>query len=129
MVDIIGDLIVKVKNANRAGKATVSFPYSKMREAVLVTLEKEGYVKNITKKGKKVTKTIDAELVYADGVAKIQDVEQVSKYSRRIYQGASELKRVRTGFGSLVLTTPKGIMTDKDARKQNVGGEILFKIW
>lgn len=129
MVDPISSLIIKLKNANTAGKANVSFPYSKMREAILMTLEKEGFVKSVSKKGKKVAKEIEAELVYDNGSAKITGIEQISKQSRRIYQGASELRSVRSGFGALILTTPKGILTGKEARKEKVGGEVLFRIW
>ena len=129
MVDVISELIIKLKNANTAKKAMVSFPYSKMRESVLDALSKEGFVKAVTKKGKKVNKSIEAELVYVDDQPRIQGVEQISKYSRRVYQGAKEIKRVQNGYGALILTTPKGILTDKEARKENVGGEALFKIW
>ena len=129
MVDIISELIIKLKNANSAKKATVTFPYSKMRESVLDALSKEGFVKAVSKKGKKVNKSIEAELVYVDDQPRIQGVEQISKYSRRVYQGAKDIKRVQNGYGALILTTPKGILTDKEARKENVGGEALFKIW
>ena len=127
MVDVISELIIKLKNANSAKKAMVAF--SKMRESVLDALAKEGFVKAVTKKGKKVNKSIEAELVYVDDQPRIQGVEQISKYSRRVYQGAKEIKRVQNGYGALILTTPKGILTDKEARKENVGGEALFKIW
>lgn len=129
MVDTISSLIINLKNANIAGKATVSFPYSKLREAILTTLEKEGYVKSVAKKGKKIIKTIECELVYAEGKPRITNVEQVSKQSRRVYQGTKEIRSVRSGFGSLILTTPKGVLTDREARKEKVGGEVLFKIW
>jgi small subunit ribosomal protein S8 len=129
MVDTISSLIINLKNANFAGKASVSFPYSKLREAILVTLEKEGYVKNISKKGKKVTKAIEVELLYVDGKSRIAGVEQVSKQSRRVYQGVNDIRSVQSGFGSLILTTPKGVLTDRQARKEKVGGEALFKIW
>ncbi len=130
MVDIIAELIIKLKNANIAGKAVVSFPYSKMREAILETLKKEGFIKSVSKKGKNVAKTLEVELVYEEGNApKIQGVQQISKYSRRVYTKASEIKPVRNTFGALILTTPKGILSDKDARKERVGGEALFKIW
>jgi small subunit ribosomal protein S8 len=129
MVDTIAQLITGLKNANKAGKASASFPYSKMTEAVLDTLHKAGFVGSVSKKGKKVTKTIDVDLVYEDGKPKIEGVQQLSKYSRRMYAKASEANAVRNGYGALVLTTPKGILVDREARKENVGGEILFKIW
>lgn len=129
MVDVIAELINNLKVSNKAGKATLALPYSKFREAVLESLQKEGYIKSFAKKGKKVIKTIEVELAYEDGVAKIQGVQQISKYSRRMYTKASEVRPVRSGYGSLILTTPKGIMADKEARKAKIGGEVLFKIW
>lgn len=129
MVDTIAQLIIELKNANVAGKATASFPYSKLRESILTTLKEIGYVGAISKKGKKVIKTIEVELVYEDGKPKIEGVKQISKYSRRMYLKSSEAHSVRNGFGSLILSTPSGILTDRDARKQKVGGEALFKIW
>ena len=92
-------------------------------------LEKEGYISWITKKGKKVHKSIEVGLVYDEYGPRVKGVERVSKLSKRIYAGSSDLKRVKQGHGVLVLTTPQGIMTDADARKQKVGGELLFKIW
>lgn len=129
MVDTIAQLITGLKNANHAGKASVSFPYSKMSEAVLEKLQKVGYVGSISKKGKKVFKNIEVDLVYEDGKPKIEGVRQISKYSRRMYVKATEANSVRNGYGALVLTTPKGILVDWEARKQKVGGEPLFKIW
>lgn len=130
MVDPIAQLIIKLKNANIAGKQSASIPYSKLKEAILVSLEKAGYVKSFSKKGKKVTKSLEVELAYEDGnKSKIQGVERVSKLSRRIYKKADELRSVRNGYGYFIITTPKGILTDREARKEKVGGEVLFKIW
>ncbi|HYC34455.1 MAG TPA: 30S ribosomal protein S8, partial [Candidatus Paceibacterota bacterium] len=84
---------------------------------------------DFSKKGKKVVKTLEVELMYEEGKPRITDVERVSKFSRRVYQGAKDLKPVRNGYGIMVLTTPKGILSDKTARKEKVGGEALFKIW
>lgn len=130
MVDTIAQLIIGLKNANNAGKASTTFPYSKMTEAVLETLHKAGFVGSVSKKGnKKIFKSIDVDLLYQDGKPKIEGVKQVSKYSRRMYVKADEANAVRNGFGALVLTTPKGILVDREARKEKVGGEALFKIW
>lgn len=127
--DSISQLIIGLKNANSAGKADVSFPYSNMAEAILNTLKTAGFVGSITKKGNKVIKTIEVELLYDGNKPKIEDVEQISKPSRRMYVKASEANSVKNGYGALVLSTPAGIMVDKDARKNKVGGEALFKIW
>lgn len=130
MVDVIAELINNLKVGNAAGRATATFPYSKLREAVLQTLEKEGFIKSFSKKGKKIIKTLEVELAYEeDKKPKIQGVQQVSKYSRRMYAKADELYPVRSGYGALIITTPKGVMTGRNARKEKVGGEPLFKIW
>lgn len=129
VTDTIAQLIIGLKNANNAGKPTVVFPYSKMREAILNTLKTAGFVGSITKKGNKVIKSLEVELIYEAGKPKIEGVKQISKLSRRMYVKADEANSVRNGFGALVLSTPSGIMVDRDARKNKVGGEALFKIW
>lgn len=127
--DSISNLIIKLKNASLAKKETISVSYSKYTDAILSLLQKHGYIKSFSKKGKKVIKTCDVEIAYEAGVSKIQGVERVSKLSKRIYRGAKELKPVRQGFGFLVVSTSKGVMTGVEARKANLGGEPLFKIW
>jgi small subunit ribosomal protein S8 len=130
MQDPISNLIIKIKNASARGIATISFPYSKLAFAVAELLQKEGYVGEITKKGKKVVKTMDIELAYGeDKTPKVTDVQRVSKLSKRVYAGSKDLKAVRSGYGLLVLTTPLGVISDKEAKKAKVGGEVLFKIW
>ncbi len=128
-MDGISDLIVRIKNASDARKETVTIPHSKMKVAILDVLEREGYVKGIVKKGKKVHKSIEVGLVYDEYGPRVKGVERVSKLSKRIYGGAKDLKKVMQGHGVMVITTPKGIMTDNEARKNKVGGELLFKIW
>ncbi len=129
VVDPISNFIIKLKNASLAGKALVSVPHSKMIESIATILKDEGFITSFTKKGKKVVKTLEVEVKYEEGKPAITDVARISKFSKRVYKGAKEIKPVRNGFGALILTTPKGILTDKAARKQNVGGEALFKIW
>jgi small subunit ribosomal protein S8 len=130
MVDVIASLTNNLKVSNLAKKEIVTFPHSKFREAIFTVLQKEGFIKSFAKKGKKVIKTIEVELAYAaDGTPKIEGVELVSKNSRKLYFKADDVHSVRNGYGYLILTTPQGVMTDKDARKAKVGGEALFKIW
>lgn len=129
MVDTIAQLIIGLKNGNNAGKASVVFPYSKFRESIFETLKKSGFVGSVTKKGKKIIKSLEVELVYENGSPKIIDVKQVSKHSRRMYVKYDSAHPVRNGFGSLIISTPNGILTDREARKAKVGGEALFKIW
>lgn len=128
--DTIGDFIVRLTNAGAIKKATVSIPYSAFKMAVAEKLKEMGYVQDIEKKGKKVRKTLDVTLKY-DGAGEhvIRGVKRVSKPGRRLYKSTREIMPVRYGHGALVLSTPKGVLSDKEARKQNVGGEALFEIW
>jgi len=130
VTDPIGDFIIRLKNASAVKKDVVVTPYSKLRFAVAQTLQKIGYIKQVTKKGKKIQKTIEVELQYnKEGGSPIHGVERVSKPGRRMYFGSKEINPVKYGKGSLILSTPKGILTDVEARKEKVGGEALFKIW
>ncbi len=129
VIDPISNLIIKIKNASFAGKDSISVPFSAFTERVLTVLEKAGFIDSFSKKGKKVAKTIEIVLSYADGSPKVSGVERVSKLSRRIYRKADQLKPVRNGFGILVVSTPSGIMSGDEARQKGVGGEVLFKMW
>jgi len=129
ITDPISDMIIRIKNGSEAGKESVLLPYSKLKESIAVTLEKEGYLKSVSKKGKKVTKQLEVSLAYDNGAPVVRGVERVSKLSKRVYMGAQDIKPFRSGFGSIILSTPKGILTEMSARKENVGGEVLFKIW
>jgi small subunit ribosomal protein S8 len=105
-------------------------PFSNLKAAVAEKLQQAGYVASIDKKGKKVKKTLEVTLKYgADGKPVIQGVKRISKPGRRLYRSVLEIRPVRYGHGALILSTPKGIKTDKEARKEKVGGEALFEIW
>ncbi len=129
VVDPIGNYISNIKNAANAGKETVIVPYSNLKNAITDLLEREGYVMNLTKKGKKGSKTVEVKIIYQNDIPNIHGVERISRPSKRVYQGSTHLAPVKNGKGQLVITTSKGVLTDKDARKEKVGGEILFKIW
>jgi small subunit ribosomal protein S8 len=128
-MDSIANMIIVMKNASLAGKEVASFPHSKLKAAILECLKKEGYVKDFSKKIKKGMPTIEVELMYGEENPKITHVERISKQSRRVYFGMNDIHTVRNGSGLLVLSTPKGILSGKQARKEQVGGEALFKIW
>ncbi len=128
--DNVADFITKIKNAGQSGKAQVSFPYSKFIHAIAELLAKEGYLASVEKKGKKIKKTLEVGILFLDGHSpKIIDVKRISKLSCRVYEKAKNLRPVRGGYGLAILSTPKGLMTDVVARKERVGGEVLFKIW
>ena len=118
-----------LKNASLAKKSEVSFPYSNVKDAIAACLKKEGYIADFSKKVKKNQAWLEVELLYLDQKPKIIEVERVSKQSRRVYMGMKEIRPVKNGAGILVLSTPKGILSGKDAKKEHVGGEALFKIF
>lgn len=118
-----------IKNASRAGHESTFVPYSKIKHSIAECLVKEGYLKSVEKRVKKGHPILELGIAYVDGTPKVTDVERVSKSSKRVYKGVKEIKPTRNGFGLMVLTTPKGILTDKQARKEMVGGEVLFKVW
>ncbi|MEK7463832.1 MAG: 30S ribosomal protein S8 [Patescibacteria group bacterium] len=129
VTDPIADFIVRIKNANDAGKTSISVPYSALKENIAHTLMKGGYISNIETKGKKIEKTLEINLVYIGNQPRVNGIDRISKPSRRIYQKAKDIRMFKSGFGNIVLSTPQGVLLDVDAKKAKVGGEILFKIW
>jgi len=130
VTDPIADFIIRIKNGSDAKKPSISISYSKVIESIAHTLKKAGYVSTIeTKKAEDSFPTLEVGLVYHDEQPRVHGVERISKSSRRIYQKSGDIRTFRSGFGNTVLSTSKGIMIDMDAKKNKVGGEILFKIW
>jgi len=128
-MDQIANMINTIKNANRVDHEFVVISFSKIKNAIANCLLKEGYIKSVNKKMKNGFPVLEIGLAYVDGQPKVQGVERVSKSSCRVYKGVKDIRPFRNGYGSMVLTTPKGILTDKQAKKEMVGGEALFKIW
>lgn len=133
-MDPIADMINQIKNGTKAGKESVSFSHSKIKQAIAEILEKEGYLKSVSVSGdKKFGKRIEVKLANkkegAKLVYKINDIVRVSKPSRRLYRGISEIMPVNQGLGISIVSTNKGLMTDKQAKKESVGGEVLCKVW
>ena len=128
-MDQIANMINMIKNAGMADRESVIVPHSNIKQAILECLLKEGYVSSVSKKTRKNMPVIEIGVAYKDGVSKIKGVERVSKLFRRVYKGVKEIKPTLNGYGLTILTTPKGILTDKEARKEMVGGEVLFKMW
>lgn len=119
-----------LKNASAQAHTSVTLPFSKMKQAIADCLVKEGYIASVSKKTKKGFPILEIALAYnQNGMPKISDVKRISKPSRRVYSSVKEVYKVRNGFGSVILSTPKGILSGKDARKEQVGGEVLFSIW
>lgn len=128
-MDHISNMLIGIKNAGNAGKSFSSVPFSKMKEEVASVLFKHGYIASYAKKGKKIAKTLEIGIAYDGKKPRVIEVARMSKPSLRSYIKASEIKPIRNGFGLMVLSTSKGIMTGDEARKAQVGGEALFKIW
>jgi len=130
MTDPIADMLTRIRNAKAVEKTAVYIPYSKIKMAIANTLQKEGLIESCEKKGKKVRKSIEIKLKYhKDGTSYISDMKRISKPSQRIYKSSKELFPVRQGFGFAILSTPEGIMTNKEAKKRKIGGEVLCEVW
>ena len=129
MTDPISDIITRIRNASAVHKESASIPYSKIKHAIIEVLQKEGYILSAQKKGKSPKLTLDINLAYTNGESKIKGIEQVSKFSKRVYLGVRDIKTVKQGRGMFILTTPKGLMSDEEARKQRLGGEVILKVW
>lgn len=128
--DPISDMLVQLQNAARVGKQSIVVPFSNVKSEIAKVLLGNGYLKFVSKRGKKIKKFLYCEIAYkADGEARLGGLERVSKPSRRVYIGADSLRPVKQGRGMAVLTTPRGVMSDKEARGAQVGGEVLFNIW
>ena len=128
-MDPIADMLTIIRNAQAVLKETVVVPYSEIKFEIAKVLKKENFIGEIEKKGKKVRKTIEIKLKYKDKEPAISGLKRVSKPGQRIYTAAGKIKGIRGGYGIAIISTSKGLMTDKEARKQNLGGEILCKIW
>ncbi len=126
VTDPISDLLVRLQNASRVGHTTVSLPYSQMKHSIAQILHKEGYVGDVSKKQYALNITLKYN---AAGTPVITGTKRISKPSRRMYMGVRDVKPVKRGHGLLVLSTPGGIMTGKEAQAKRVGGEALFEIW
>lgn len=129
MHDPIADMLISIKNAGNAGKSFAEMPFSLLKESIAIVLFKEGFIASYAKKGKKVQKTLEIGIAYEGKVPRVSNVARMSKPSRRFYMKAAEIKQIKNGYGLMVISTPKGVMTGDDARKAQVGGEALFKIW
>lgn len=127
--DTVGDFIIQLKNAGMVGKKEVRLPYSKLKHAIADVLKREGYVAEVSADGKAAKKQLAVSLKYNGASHQIAGVKRISKPGRRMYAKASEIYPVKFGKGRIILSTPAGILTGEEARKQNVGGEQLFQIW
>jgi small subunit ribosomal protein S8 len=128
MTDIISDFLTRIRNAQAARHETVSVASSKMKFAIAKILEREGYVSNVKETSDGPKKTLTVTLKYTDGKGAIRGLKRVSKPGLRVYRGSSELPRVLNDLGIAIVSTSSGIMTNKDARRRKLGGEVLCEI-
>ncbi len=129
MQDPIADMLTRLRNAGSAGLETVSMPGSKEKAAIAEVLKKEGYIADYKMIVDGAKRVLTIEVKFIDGKPVIEGLRRVSKPSCRIHCGSREIPRVRNGLGTVVLSTPNGIMSGKQAAQQNVGGEILCYVW
>jgi len=129
MNDPLGDLLSRIRNAQMRNKSKVSSPNSRLRESVLEVLKTEGYIRGYAVVEKDGRSEIEIELKYFDGAPVIREIERVSKPGRRVYTSVKNMPRINNGLGVTIVSTPKGVMADHDARDANVGGEILCKVF
>ncbi len=130
ITDTIADLLTRIRNASSAKHETVEIPSSKMKKAIVQILEDEGYIKSYTIKDDGKQGIIKVTLKYDENkIAAINGLQRVSKPGLRIYRDAEELPKVMKGLGIAIISTSKGIMTDRQARKEHIGGEVLAFVW
>ena len=125
MTDPIADMLTRLRNAQRANKAEVAMPSSKQKLAVANVLRDEGYIGEFREEGDGAGATLIIELKYFEGEPVIEKIERVSKPGRRVYRPTDDLPRVIGGLGIAVVSTSNGVMSDREARKQGIGGEVL----
>ena len=129
IADPISDFIIRLKNASMAGRSSVSLPNSKMKAAIANVLLREGYLADVETPKKSGAEPLVLTIRYSGTTSAINGVKRISKPSRRMYMGARDIHPVKRGHGLVLLSTPQGILTGKEAQAVRVGGEILFEIW
>lgn len=129
ITDPISDLIVRIKNANMRKHKTVEIPYSGKKEAIVKLIQEEGYISSYEVTGEKTEKKLVVSLKFKGNQAAIKDFKRVSKPGIRVYYKSTEIPSVLSGYGTVIMSTSKGLMTGKQAKKENVGGEVIAIIW
>jgi len=130
LTDPIGDMLTRIRNGQMANLAVVDCPASTFRKSVLDVIQREGYIRGFTEvQHKNGHPILQIELKYHDGEGAIRKIDRVSKPGRRVYAGIKDFGRVFNGLGISILSTPRGVLSDNEARAQNVGGEVLCRIF
>jgi len=129
MTDPITDMLNRIRNAQAVFHSTVNVPFSNLKYEIAKILEKSGFIEKAEKKGKRVKKIIEITLKYENKIPAISGLKRVSKPGQRIYKNKRELKPIKGGYGIAIISTSKGLMTDREARRQKLGGEVICEIW
>lgn len=130
MNDPISDMLIRIKNASAVKKESVLIPYSKIKFEIARILKEQDFVAKFERRGKKERKVIEIGLAYdAYGAGRISGVKRISKPSRRVYKATREIGKVKQGTGFAIISTSKGLRTDKESRSEHLGGEIICEIW
>lgn len=130
MNDPLADMLTRIRNGQRANKKAVNSPDSKLRQRVLDVLEREGYIRGYVRDENENGKPeINIELKYHEGDPVIREIKRISKPGRRVYSSVNDLPRVRNGLGISIVSTPKGVLSDAEARAENVGGEVICTVF
>ncbi len=129
MTDPVADMLTRIKNAYMARKATVSMPTSKVKEAIATVLVASKYVESMKKEDDPVQPVLTLTLSYNGKSPALTDLKRISKPGRRLYTNVENIPRTLGGYGVTIISTSQGVMSDTDAKKKNIGGEILCQIW
>jgi len=129
LTDPLGDMLTRIRNGQQAKKDSVISPASKLRLHVLEVLQREGYIRGFSEDATGAHPLLRIELKYFEGQPAIKHVARVSKPGRRVYSGSKELPITRNGLGITIVSTPKGVLSDAEARAANVGGEVLAEVF
>jgi small subunit ribosomal protein S8 len=129
MTDPLGDMLTRIRNGQQARKDSILTPASKLRAHVLDVLQREGYIRGYSEEQLAGQKGLRIELKYFEGQPAIQHLARVSKPGRRVYSASRELPHIRNGLGTIIVSTPRGVLSDAEAREQNVGGEVLAEVF
>lgn len=129
MTDPLGDLLTRIRNGQQARKDSIMTPASKLRARVLDVLQREGYIRGYREEALAGHPGLRIELKYFEGQPAIKHIARISKPGRRVYSGSKDLPRVRNGLGITIVSTPKGVLSDAEARDQNAGGEVLAEVF
>lgn len=128
-MDPIADMFVRIQNAYRAKREAVSVPYSEFKDRIADVLAAKGFIAGVEKKGRRVRKFLEIKLAYEGKTPALSGFRRVSKPSRRLYVASRDIRPVRGGIGTLILSTPQGVMTGDDAKKSRIGGEAMVEVW